>query len=281
MTARRQTLSRRFQGQKRGRKRDQERGMALIFVLGGLIVLSMIAITLLSRAGRDVTIRDVVVDRARAASLVEGAIEAVTLALFEPGARATLKATNGERIVKIGDHQVKARMRDACALWDLNHGDMTVLARLLKVFGAPDPGVTVDALAAAREVDRGLISVEQVRALPGIDERLHEALAREVTINCRADRIDPEFASPTLLAAIPNLSANTIAAIIEQRRVGPIDAGILTEFSDHLAPGPGQTYEIHAVMGFGPGSRVSRRAEITLTHQPGQPYRVLSWAPGE
>jgi general secretion pathway protein K len=273
MTARRQTFLKRY--------RRQERGMALIFVLGGLIVLSMIAITLLSRAGRDVSIRDVVVDRARAASLVEGAIEAVTLALFEPDVRATLKATSGERIVKIGDHRVMARVRDACALWDVNHGDMTILARLLKAFGAPNPGVTVDALAAAREVDRGLISVEQVRALPGNDGRLHDALARQVTINCRADRIDPEFASPVLLAAIPNLSANTIAAIIEQRRVGPIDPGILAEFSDHLAPGPGQTYEISAAMGFGPGSRVSRRAEITLTHQPGQPYRVLSWTPGE
>jgi type II secretory pathway component PulK len=258
-----------------------ERGMALALVLAGLVILSLITIALLSRAGRDVDAGNAIVERARATALVEGAIETTIVNLFAPDARRRLRAADGELVVQLAGTPVTTRVRDACGLWDINHGDVDILSMLLIQLGAADTRLTIDALRTAREVDAGLLSKAQVRALPGMNSALYGHLGRDITVNCRADRIDPDFASATLLAAVPGLTSSQIAAIIEQRRVGPIDPGLLASFAAYLSPGPGHTYEIVASKGFGPGSRVTRRAEVTLTYQPHQPYRILSWSNAE
>lgn len=256
-------------------------GMALALVLAGLVILSMISITLISSADRAVTVGNAVVERARATALAEGAVETAILSLFAPDTRRRLRENDGDLIVQIAGTPVTTHIRDACGLWDINKGDTGVLSALLNRIGGVDAGLIIDAMTTARRVDAGLLSVDQVRALPGMNADAYRRLAPEITVNCRADRIDPEFASPMLLGAIPGLTAGRVATIIEQRRVGSIDPGILAAFASYLAPGPGQTYEIVATMGFGPGSRVTRRADVALTHQPGQPYRVLAWSSAE
>jgi hypothetical protein len=268
----------RRQHRPRVRRRKTEQGMALALVLGGLVILSMIATALLSGAGREITTGNAVVERARATALVEGAIEASILALFEPGTRRRLSAGDGELLVEIADRPITTRVRDVCGLWDINHGRMEVLTALLNQFGASNPVLITEALTTARGVDVGLLSTDQIRALPGMSVELFRRIRPEITVNCRADRIDPEFASPLLLGAIPNLTANQIASIIQQRREGPIDLSYLAASASYLAPGPGQTYRIIAAFGFGPGSRVLRHAEVTLTYQPDQPFRVLAWS---
>ncbi|MDA0340684.1 MAG: type II secretion system protein GspK [Proteobacteria bacterium] len=257
---------------------EPEAGMALVLVLGGLIVLSVISIGLLSLASRAVTVGTVEVDRARATALVEGAIEAATLALFAPDGRLRFQKTGGEGVMDVAGQPITVRVRDACGLWDLNQGDPAIFSRLLKRLGAADPALSVDALIAARGVEAGLLSVDQLRGLPGIDADLFRALRSNVTVNCRADRVDPDFASTALLTAIPGLTPDQAEMIIRQRREGLVDPPLLASSSAYLAPGPGQTYEITAAKAFGPGSRVFRRAEITLTHQPKAPYRVLTWS---
>lgn len=255
--------------------------MALALVLGGLVILSMISIALLSRADRDVTTGNAIVERARATALVEGAVDAAILALFAPETRTRLRENDGEMVVEIAGTPVTLQVRDACGLWDINHGDTDILSRLLIRFGAVSPGLIIEALITARGVDEGLLSTEQIRALPGVSSDLYRRLGPRITVNCRADRVDPEFASRTLLDAIPGLAPSRVASIISQRRVGPIDPGLLAASAGYLAPGPGQTYQIIAALGFGPGSRVTRRVEVTLTHQPDRPYRVLAWSTAE
>ena len=83
------------------KKRRREHGVALAMVLGGLVILSMISIALLSRAGRDITAANVTVERARATALVEGAIETAILNLFGPDARRRLRDADGVSIVDI------------------------------------------------------------------------------------------------------------------------------------------------------------------------------------
>jgi type II secretory pathway component PulK len=260
------------------KKRPREHGLALAMVLGGLVILSMISIALLSRAGQDITAANVTVERARATTLVEGAIETATLSLFGTDARRRLRDADGVLVVDIAGTEVTTHVRDACGLWDINSGGLDILSGLLKQSGAAEVALITNALITARTVDAGLLSIEQIRALPGMSADLYQRLRGEITVNCRADRVDHEFASPTLLAAIPDMAPDQVASIIRQRKLGPIDPGLLGASARYLAPGPGQTYEIIAVVDLGPGSRVFRRAEITLTHQPNQPYRVLSWA---
>lgn len=265
----------------RSRRPESSHGMALALVLGGLVILSMISIALITRAGRDVGTGTAVVERARATALVEGAMEMAILALFAPDTRRRLRESNGELVVDVAGIPVTTRIRDACGLWDINHGNLVILSELLTRLGATTGDLIIEALTTVRRVDAGLLSKQQIRALPGMTPILYRRLAAEITVNCRADRIDPEFASATLLGVVPNLTSNQVASILEQRRGGVIDPGILAASAAYLAPGPGQTYEIVATVGFGPGSRVSRRAEVTLTHQPDQPYRVLAWSNAE
>jgi type II secretory pathway component PulK len=259
----------------------KQQGMALAIVLAGLVILSMISIALLSRADRSTTLGNATVERARAAALVEGAVDTAILTLFAPEARRRLAASDGAYPIEIAGSRIITRIRDACGLWDVNQGDLAVFSNMLTRLGAPDPELISRSLAAARKIDAGLLSRQQVRALPGVGGDLYRRLEPEITVNCRSDRIDPEFASPALLASVPGLTAAQVTAIIEQRRGGAIDPGLLAAAADHLAPGPGQTYEIVASHGFGPGSGVFRRAEVTLTYNPAEPYRMVSWSGGE
>jgi len=259
----------------------REKGMTLAIVLSGLVILAMISVSLLARADRDVTGGAVEVDRTKAAALVEGAIDASILALFAPDARKALAQSDGVLEISIAGTPVSARARDICGLWDLNHGALEVFIRLLERLGAADPALTAEALSTAREVETGLLSRQQIRDLPGIDAELYQRLSKEVTVNCRADRLDPDFASPLLLSAVPGLGQGAIETMIEQRRGGGISANLLAAHADYLAPGPGQTHEIVASHALGPGSRVYRRAEVTLTHRPSEPYRIVAWSTAE
>ena len=261
--------------------RAKERGMALAIVLGGLVILSMISIALLSHAGRDVSRGSTVLDRARAEALVEGAVDSSIVALFAPDTRRRLVMNEGIHVIEIAGTEITARIRDSCGLWDINQGDMAVFVNLLSRLGVTDVDLIAGSLTAARQVEAGLLSREQLRALPGLDHELYARLGGEVTVNCRADRIDPEFASPLLLSSVPGLTDRQAAAIVDQRRVGPIDADLLASAAAHIAPGPGQTYEITASHGFGPGTLVFRRAEVTLTYNPAEPYRVVDWDIGQ
>jgi type II secretory pathway component PulK len=266
---------------RKGEWRKRQKGMTLAIVLSGLVILAMISVTLLSRADRDVTSGATVVDRAKAAAFVEGAIDASILALFAPDTRNALTRSDGALEVSIAGTRMTTHVRDVCGLWDLNHGQIAVFTRLLENLGAPDPALTADALSTARGVETGLLSRQQIRSLPGIDTGLYQRLSKEVTVNCRADRIDPGFASAILLSAIPNMSQGQVDTIIEQRRDGGVAPDLLASHADYLAPGPGQTYEISATHALGPGSRIFRRAEVTLTHHPSEPYRILAWVTAE
>jgi type II secretory pathway component PulK len=259
-------------------KSGRQAGMTLAIVLSGLVILAMISVALLSRADRDVTLGGIEVDRAKAVALVEGAVDASILALFASDTRNALTRNDGEFRVEIAGIDMISRVRDVCGLWDLNHGAMPVFIGLLERLGAPAPSLTAEALSTARGVEAGLLSRRQIRALPGIDAELYQRLSSEVTVNCRADRIDPGFASPLLLSAIPNLGQGSVEAIVEQRRNGEVPQDILVSHAAYLAPGPGQTYVITATHALGAGSRVSRRVEVTLTHRPSEPYRILAWS---
>lgn len=262
-------------------RRPGEQGMALAIVLAGLVILAMISMTLLTRADRDVTKGAAVVDRVKTTALVEGAIDASILSLFTPGARQRLAQGDGRLTITIADTEMTTRVRDICGLWDLNHGKLEVFAGLIEQLGASNPALTAEALSIARRVELGLISREQLRALPGIDTDLYRRLSTEVTVNCRADRVDPSFASPILLAAIPGLSPGRVETLIQQRRGDGIAPDLLAAHAEYLAPGPGQTHEIIARHALGPGSGVFRRAVVTLTYRPSEPYRILAWSTGE
>lgn len=262
-------------------KGANEQGMTLAIVLSGLVILAMISVALLSRADRDVTLGANEVDRAKVAALVEGAIDTSILALFGPDTREALMRNDGLLPIVIAGTEITTRIGDVCGLWDLNHGAMPVFIRLLGRLGAPDPALTAEALSTARGVETGLLSRRQLRALPGVDEQLYPRLSKEVTVNCRADRIDPSFASPLLLSAVPNLGRHTVETIVEQRRNGEIPPDLLVPHAEYLAPGPGQTYAIAATHALGPGSWVTRRVEVTLTHGPLEPYRILAWSTSE
>jgi len=260
---------------------DTQRGMALALVLGAFIVLSLLAVGLIAVAGKHTTQARVALDRAQAGALADGAVNAAIHSLFDPEQRGRLRAREGRTVMAVADHEVAVTVRDACALWDINTGALDVFEALLRQLGSPAPGLAVKAVSDGRGIEAGFVSVDQIAGLPGIGPEIHDTLKHEVTVNCRADRIDPEFASPVLLKAIPGLSDAETAEILAQRgRDGPPNAS-LTAHARYLAPGAGHTYVITATVSAGPGARIHRRAEVTVGHDPHAPYRVVAWRDSE
>ncbi|MBM85670.1 MAG: hypothetical protein CMM47_06575 [Rhodospirillaceae bacterium] len=259
------------------RNRSDQLGMALMAVLGSFIMLSALAIGLISLTDNQVKLKRVEENRARGAALAEGAIHAAVLSLFEPSGRNHARSNQGWLNVSVAGRALRVRVRDTCALWDLNRGDIAIFAALARHAGVTVPTLLVDTVRRARQVGDGFLSIDQLRGLPGMDERAFATLITEITVNCRSDRIDPEFASPKLLATVPGLMSDGARTIQTARAVGPLPVDLLTAHAHQLSPGPGHSYRIEVRINGSPGAAIHRWAEVTLSHEPRRPFRILFW----
>jgi type II secretory pathway component PulK len=235
------------------RPRDQA-GFALVLVLGALVIAGVVAQALLSIARDQTTAGRVALDRLAVEAEVEGAIERAIFALLDDDVRTGL-APGGEGAADgaAPADGVALRVSDVCGRWDLNIGDPAILARLVRSVDPDRADAVVAAVEAARLSGDGFVSVEQLRALPPVDTKLAASLLPEVTVDCRASAIDPDFASARLLAAAP---------------------------AEARQPGPRQVFEIRASAARGPGTRVEIAAVVAFTFEPGRAWRVVSWRQG-
>jgi general secretion pathway protein K len=183
---------------------------------------------------------------------------------------------------------------------DLNSASPLVLANFFRAAGAGDRAAAIaQAVVAWRsfagsqdEVDQKtaaytaagrhygprngpFASVEELRMVLGVDERLYAAVAPQVTIWSGRQSPDPATAAPLALAALPDMDLQHARELYAQR--------MNTAPGARLVVGYGATHSIRSEAVLADGTHAVLRATVRLQgmRASGQPYAVLRWLEGD
>jgi general secretion pathway protein K len=216
--------------------------------------------------------------------------------------------SRGTAAVQLGSTRVLLRVSDEAARIDLNHAPPELLAGIFRQIGAPgevaamyaarivdwrdtddkispNGGAEVAAYRAAGRADGPrngpFLHVAELALVLGIPMRTAAAAAPYLTIASGRDKINPMFADPTVLLAIPGINEGRVRDFLDERkqpgaqlkslisRLGPVQSfvteenGLAVRFegSVELDPSDVRRYEVLANVRAGDS----------------QPYRILAW----
>lgn len=217
---RRRSTSARIAATPVGRRRagTSRRGVALVLVLWLIVILGGIGAAVVSATRDSSRLAANVRARAVARYAAESGVEA-TLAVIGDSLRAlTDSAARGDFLnalerrsaggesVELGDGRFAVAIVDASARLDVNAAPAENLARLFARFTDPSRA-TVLAQAIRARIERGgtraatpLRSLEELRAIPGIDDRVLRLAAPYLTVDGDGT-VNRASASDTVLAA--------------------------------------------------------------------------------
>lgn len=270
----------------RGRR---ERGIALIAVLGFLTVMSVIVISIVSASRSTLTASARHLARVQAQAAADSGIDLALTQLMAAQALAPPVLAAPQKL-DIGGFIVSVTARPESAKIDLNFGDVSLLTGLFRAAGADDERAA--ALAAAvedwRDIDdllhvngaeekeyaaAGLNygpanklfeSVNELRLVLGMDERLFACVRGEVTVLAQRASVDLDHASP-LVRKAAGVNAENPAGTQSGQSV--ISGQAVT---------PGEVYEVTATaVNAKLNVRRTARTVVRITGNPREPYWVM------
>lgn len=216
--------------------------------------------------------------------------------------------SRGTAAIQLGRTKVLLNVRDEAARIDLNHAPPELMAGIFRQIGVP---ADVAAMYAARIVDwrdaddklspnggaeRGayraagradgprngpFLHVAELALVLGIPMRTAALVAPYVTVASGRDKINPMFADPPVLLAIPGINEGRVRDFLEERkqpgaefkslisRLGPVQS-FLTEENGLAVRFEGRV-ELDR--------NDERRYEVLASVRAGdsEPYRILAW----
>lgn len=207
--------------------------------------------------------------------------------------------------------KVEVAITDESGKVDINGADEQVLAALLRVVGADEQRAAqiADAALDFRDPDdlirpngaedreyeaaglpytpsnRNFGTVEELQQVLGMDYELYRLLEPHITVYARASRPNPAFASATVLQALPGMTPEIAAALVDQRRQllpGQAAEPLLLPDGTPLVPaGGGVTYTVRSKATLPNGAWTVLDATIRLGGAPGgRAFSILRWRPG-
>jgi general secretion pathway protein K len=206
------------------RRKPKDQGAALVLVLWGAIVMSIIAAAAARQASTTAITVNASAELTRARALADGGVRAGWTA-FAEGRVNDMGAFWG---CYIEDDLLLVRLRPETSRIDINLAEPELLAALFVEAGADR--ATADGIAAAaveyrnfgdtsddselpedadtRRLPDGLFvrglfqSIEELGYLPGMDSTLYRRIAGDVSVHARTPDVDARYASPVVRAAL-------------------------------------------------------------------------------
>jgi general secretion pathway protein K len=288
--------------------RSAEKGYALVFVIWGLALISLIALTVIMAERFRLLAAGNVVENAKLEALAEGAINRIRLELAWAGKLRFV--INGRPLLCTMQNDVLAALsiEDEGGKVDLNTAPERLTSSLLRGFGAdfdeadrlaaritefshPSPSVLLDEAAFRDYAADGrrfgpkkgpfetILELDQV---VGFRRELLRAIFPYITVHSRQQGIDPRVASPALLAAlagdspppavlVPDTFGETSSQFVAPR-------GIPSEF---LTQSPGHSFLITAEVRAPTGSKFARSTIIELLLARDPPDVLREWRSGD
>ena len=261
-----------------------QRGIALIIVLWGVTLLSLLAASLAAGSGMAARQSLNMVEAAQARARLDEALAAAVVALERP--KRPWRADGNLRRLVLEGAEAEIRVTAENGRADLNHAAPDLVRSLLRRLAGEERGESLAASLSARVALRPLLSVAELGALPGMDAGLFRRLSPLVTVHNPDGKIDWRLADPTLLAAIPGLAADQLAALVARRQESgyspePAAAEAMSRVgvgssSDPGGVGEAKLVSLHISLHLAGGGRASAEILGRLSGE-GQPFHLLEW----
>ena len=228
------------------------RGIALVIVLWGLVLLAVIAAAFTTETRTEVTLARNHLENAKAKALADAGVHAAMLGLHHREVEKRWRADGTVYSMASGEGEVAIVIADEAGKIDLNAAPDELIGGLFAAVGLEE--VSAASLAAAiadfRDPDdethlggaedgeyraAGLAwgpknkpfeAVEELHQVLGMTRQLYVLAAPGLTVHSRSKGVDVTVAPAIVLLALPGVDAEAVAAFTEQR-AGPPAQGPL------------------------------------------------------
>jgi len=287
---------------------QQSRGMVLVSVLWLLVLLMMLAATMARAIATEQQLVANLVGSAKARAAAEAGAYLGMLARIQHDAESW-PADGRAKNFRIGDVDVSVRCYDAAGRIDLNTASAELLQGLLDAADVPsDQGeALVDAILDWRDPDSlqrlhgaedddyramgrdygardgAFTRVDELQLVAGMQRKLFMQLRPALTVYARHAGINPRFASPLALRAVPGVSDKAVDMFVHERTAADSVANIPAAPDGmprrYLAAGGGRYFTIVADAA---SEQVSSHLELVTVLRPdgNKPFTVLDWREG-
>ncbi len=283
------------------RRRDED-GFIIVAVLWILAALATLASVYALYVASTAAAAHVGGDRLRAEALIAAGVELT--AYRQLGVVENARPTSGGFAFRLGDSNVSVEFQSEGARIDLNAAPKQLLAGLFATLGAkPDKAEKYadrvigwrkksEVAGQNKEADAyreaGLSypprqgpfqNIAELRLVLDLPPSLVDSALPFVTVfNGRAE-IDVILAAPEVVAALPNMSPDLLATILEQRRTAKPQAvlGLLGAARPSVSIEGRKATRAAIRIDFDDGRRVNAEVVILMLESGQEPYRILSW----
>lgn len=274
--------------------------LVVLFLAGLLGVFSIVAANVMNAAA----------DASR--SFAEGlrADEAMRGAIDYVVGQSGMKVleAHGTALVQIGRTRVVTTVSDEASRIDLNRAPPALLAGIFRQVGAspenakiyaarivdwrdaddkvdPNGGAERGAYRAAGRIDGPrngpFLHIAELALVLGIPQRIAASVAPYVTVASGRDKINPLFADPPVLLAIPGVSEDRVRDFIAQRKRPNATfeslVARLGEVKDFVSEENGFAVRFEGRVQLGPNSERRYEAVVGVVEGDAEPYRILAW----
>jgi general secretion pathway protein K len=271
--------------------------MAILYVLWGIGLLAVIATSFLSVGNVSYAVAHTALETAHRQAIAEAALSRAVLGLLDPRPERRWRVDGIPQEFTFGETKMRIAIQDELGRIDLNQADQGLLLGLFQSAGlnASDAAGVVDKILDWREANAGrrihsakeadyraagyglgprngpFQSKDELQMVMGVSEEIYRRVEPAITVYSGKHSIDPQFAPPEALAALPTMNADAVANVMAARanqggRPGVIPSGI-------ALGGRAFTVLIKAVG----DSLTTQEAVVRLTDDPMHPYWLLSW----
>jgi general secretion pathway protein K len=288
--------------------RPDERGLALILVLWGLALLSLMAVGVLSleRSARRSSLD--FDQRARAEALSAAGINRAILSLLEPDPARRWRIDGTPRDLQLENYHFRVRIQDESGKIDLNVADRELLVGLFvsqglsaqaadeltdKVLDWRDPtdahrlnGSKDDEYRAAGYPygprNGPFQTVDELKLVMDVTPEMYKRIEPAITIYSQRPMINPTTAPREALLALPSFDAEKVETVLVARSGGEDassaeDTGQNASVLDQPRSLFGLAFAIRVRILDREFLGYSTEAVIRITGDPREPYWVMSW----
>ena len=269
-----------------------QRGIALVAVLWGLAILSIIAAAFLADTRSQGTIARNLMENAKAQALADAGVYRAIAGILSIDPAIAWRADGTAYQLSLGEGEVLITIADEGGKVDINRAQDRLLRELFEGSGMPenDAAALIDAIRdfADRDDDRrpagaedddyvaaGLEwgakdapfeAVEELQQVLGMSRPLYDRLAPFLTVYSGRAQVNPVVAPREVLMAMPGLGEEQVDALLARRAEG-----------DARVRSVGTAFTIRAAAVTSGGGQFIREAVVQRTADRRNPYLIREW----
>jgi general secretion pathway protein K len=282
--------------------RTDARGFIVIAVLWILAALSALVLIYLTYVTNTAVVVAGSTDRLQTEALAGAGVELAALQLA--GRDEAGRPTSGTFNARVGAGRVFVTFRSEAARIDLNTAPKSLLAGLMIGLGAgaSDAALYADRILAWRapteqddtDPENSFYRTSGTPYLPrhapfpapeelwlvrGIPPAIVERMLPFVTVFSNVATVNVQDAAPQVLAALPNMTPESLQSVLSQRGDPALDPRSLIGMAggEGATLGGSRAYRIAVDVELPDGRRSAAEVVILLLESGDEPYRVLSW----